>query len=173
MPGCWVTTMCPGNTSNFAWGSIGRRTSLQNATRNRTNTPDHPFLLNLLSCWPFKTVSHKGVLTNVFFIQGGIGSVITAVTVIEVLDIICWVIAADFTVMKAVIICQVIAAAVVILNVGQDNFLSCFQVAIVMLCRILDCDRFLFRCSVGEPKAGLLGRDKSYLIWMLDRIFST
>ena len=32
-----VTTLCPGNASNFAWGSIGRRTGLQNATRNISN----------------------------------------------------------------------------------------------------------------------------------------
>jgi len=33
----WVTTLFPGNASNFAWGSSGRRTGLQNATRNISN----------------------------------------------------------------------------------------------------------------------------------------
>ena len=38
----WVTTLCPGNASNFAWGSIGRRTGLQNATRNISNEARGP-----------------------------------------------------------------------------------------------------------------------------------
>ena len=32
--GC-VTTLCPGNASNFAWGGSGRKTGLRNATRNK------------------------------------------------------------------------------------------------------------------------------------------
>ena len=38
----WVTTLCPGNASNFAWGSSGRRTGLQNATRNISNEARGP-----------------------------------------------------------------------------------------------------------------------------------
>ena len=33
----WVTTLCPGNASNFAWGSSDRTTGLQNATRIISN----------------------------------------------------------------------------------------------------------------------------------------
>ena len=38
----WVTTLCPGNASNFAWGSSGRRKGLQNATRNISNEARGP-----------------------------------------------------------------------------------------------------------------------------------
>ena len=38
----WVTTLCPGNASNFAWGSSGRRTGLPNATRNISNEARGP-----------------------------------------------------------------------------------------------------------------------------------
>ena len=31
----WVTTLCPGNASNFAWGRSGNRTGLRNSTRNK------------------------------------------------------------------------------------------------------------------------------------------
>jgi hypothetical protein len=38
----WVTTLCPGNASNFAWGISGRRTGIQNATRNISNESRGP-----------------------------------------------------------------------------------------------------------------------------------
>jgi hypothetical protein len=31
----WVTTLCPGNASNFAWGRSGNRAGLRNSTRNK------------------------------------------------------------------------------------------------------------------------------------------
>jgi len=31
----WVTTMCPGSASNFAWGSSGNQNGLKSTTRRR------------------------------------------------------------------------------------------------------------------------------------------
>ncbi len=38
----WVTTLRPGNASNFAWGSSDRRIGLQNAIRNISNEARGP-----------------------------------------------------------------------------------------------------------------------------------